>query len=55
MSGALEQAFGGFAEPADREGFRRRLEHLPGFWCCKAVAEGEDGGVSYAPMLQPPS
>ena len=23
----------------------KRLEHLPGFWCCRKVLEGEDGGA----------
>jgi hypothetical protein len=25
--------------------------HMMGFFCCKQVKEGEDGGVSYAPFV----
>ena len=50
---SLLEAFGGFASSADRDAFRRRISGIPGFWCCRAVAQGQDGGQGYAkPMLE---
>ena len=40
-------AFRGFTDIAAQQNFLKRVEHLPGFWCCRKVLEGEDGGVSY--------
>ena len=40
-------AFRGFTDIAAQQSFLKRLEHLPGFWCCRKVLHGEDGGVSY--------
>ena len=40
-------AFRGFTDTAVQQNFLKRLGHLPGFWCCKQVPEGEDGGVPY--------
>lgn len=40
-------AFRGFTDAAVQQGFLKRLGHLPGFWCCRQVPQGEDGGVPY--------
>ena len=39
--------FRGFTDTAVQQNFLKRLRHLPGFWCCRQVPEGEDGGVPY--------
>lgn len=31
-----------------------RLDRMAGFFCCRKVKEGEDGGVPYVRYLQPP-
>ena len=34
---------------------QERVLRTAGFFCCKKVKEGEDGGVAYAPYLADPS
>ena len=43
----VSAALRGFTDITVQQNFLKRLEHLPGFWCCRKVLEGEDGGVSY--------
>lgn len=43
----VSAAIRGFTDIAAQQSFLKRLEHLPGFWCCRKVPEGQDGGVSY--------
>lgn len=47
----ISATFSRFESDADRDAATRRISHLPGFWCCKLVEKGQDGGVFYGPFL----
>jgi hypothetical protein len=41
-----------FPDSAYQKGFLRRLEHMPGFWCCRQPnGPLGKGGTPYAPMI----
>jgi hypothetical protein len=41
-----------FADQKAQDGFLRRIEHLPGFWCCRHPTGPQGkGGTPYSPMI----
>lgn len=50
----LHKAFGGWEDKAMVGKFQHRLSHMMGFFCCKKVKEGEDGGYAYYRFLEDP-
>ncbi|KAI3429380.1 hypothetical protein D9Q98_005475 [Chlorella vulgaris] len=52
---SLDKAFGKWESEADGDKFQNRLSRMAGFFCCKQVKAGEDGGVGYGQYLADPS
>jgi hypothetical protein len=51
----VDGAFSRFEDKQLGQRFQERVLHMAGFFCCKRVKEGEDGGVGYAQYLADPS
>ena len=46
------EAFSRFEDEGAQRRFLDRLNHVPGFWCCKKVPKGEDAGRPYKLLPQ---